>query len=123
MLRSNDLQEEPRDAYQLKNGLKINKSVHVLSGDKMQNFYGLQGIDLKRQASDERNNLATPIKTERRGTINNAAVNTSRLLNSGLAKVDKDQISGCGRLDTDRSLGDLKLTRNQLNLLKKHTAT
>ena len=76
MLRSNDLQEEPRDSYQFKNGLKINKSVHVLNGDKMQSFYGLTGNDLKRQASDERNNLATPIKTERRGMINNAAVNT-----------------------------------------------
>lgn len=64
-----------------------------------------------------RNGNRTPTINEgqRRGTLQ--ASNTSRFFNSGI-KRERDQFSGCVKLDTQQSLGELKVTRNQINLLR-----
>ena len=89
--KTDNFLEEPKISYPLNNGIKNNKSVHVLQSDKLLQFYGLQGSETKQsQPGAERPNNTTPLKAERLNTISSAAINTSRLLNSGLAKVDRD---------------------------------
>lgn len=74
----------------------------------------------KQQVIDRyRNGNRTPtVNSERNRMVNFKASNTSRLFNSGIKK-DRDQISGCVKLDTQQSLGDLRVSQNHINLMQK----
>jgi hypothetical protein len=78
----------------------------------------LADVIAKQQVIDRyRNGNRTPtINSERNRIVNFKASNTSRFFNSGIKK-DRDQISGCVKLDTQQSLGELRVSQNQINLM------